>query len=231
MVALLAGIALTAYALDQGTKAWAVSSLETGVPQDFIGSFLKLRRTSNPGAAFSLATNATWVLTIVACLVILATLFIARKLRSKVWACALGLLIGGALGNLTDRFFREPGGGHGHVVDFLELPNWPIFNVADMSIVSAAVLICIVAFVGIGVDGSRISDDDDDDDDVDDSTAEDAAGDEASDPEATTDQNNDKGTPVTEPATKVVDDQPSTGSTASGATKAPSTSEPESTSS
>ena len=170
-IALLAGVALLGYGLDQLTKAWAVSSLEVGVPHDFIGSLLRLRRTSNPGAAFSIATNATWVLTAVACCVIVATIYIARKLRSRAWACALGLLIGGALGNLTDRFFREPGGGKGHVVDFLELPNWPIFNVADMCIVSAAVLICILAFIGIGVDGTRA--DDDEDADADDTAADD----------------------------------------------------------
>ncbi|KNX39254.1 hypothetical protein VV01_06625 [Luteipulveratus halotolerans] len=172
-MALLAGVALVGYGLDQVTKAWAVSALEVGVPQDFIGSLLRLRRTSNSGAAFSIATNATWVLTAVACCVIVATIYIARRLRSRAWACALGLLIGGALGNLTDRFFRAPGGGRGHVVDFLELPNWPIFNVADICIVSAAVLICILAFVGIGVDGTRVEDETDAD------AAEDAAEDTA----------------------------------------------------
>ena len=70
----------------------------------------------------------------------------ARKLRSLPWALAFGLIIGGAVGNLIDRFFREPGGGRGHVVDFLELPHWPIFNVADICITSAAVLVVLLSF-------------------------------------------------------------------------------------
>lgn len=153
---MLAVLAIAAYAADQLSKAWAVSSLRKGEQHQVIGELLQVRRTANPGAAFSIATNATWVLTIIASCVIIATIYLARRLRSRGWATALGLLIGGALGNLTDRFFREPGGGQGHVVDFLELPNWPIFNVADICIVSAAVLICLLAFRGIAVDGSRI---------------------------------------------------------------------------
>ncbi|MDF8264253.1 signal peptidase II [Luteipulveratus sp. YIM 133296] len=165
-ILLLVVVAASAYALDQLSKAWAVSSLDVGVPRELVGDLLQLRRTSNPGAAFSIATNATWILTVVACCVIACTIYVARRLRSRGWACALGLLIGGALGNLTDRFFRAPGGGKGHVVDFLELPNWPIFNVADMCIVSAAVLICVLAFVGIGVDGSRAADEEDEDEEL-----------------------------------------------------------------
>ncbi|AKU19042.1 hypothetical protein VV02_17325 [Luteipulveratus mongoliensis] len=179
-VVLLVAVAVIAYLLDQGSKAWVVSALDPGDPHEVVGSLLRLRRTSNPGAAFSIATNATWVLTVVACCVIAATVYVARKLRSRAWACALGLLIGGALGNLTDRFFRSPGGGKGHVVDFLELPHWPIFNVADMSIVSAAVLICILAFIGIGVDGTRVSPDEDVSDDPDSDAASDDAEDSSS---------------------------------------------------
>ncbi|WP_083915488.1 signal peptidase II [Demetria terragena] len=169
LVVVLALIALGSYALDQGTKAWVVANLEFGVAQDFPIPLIQLRRTSNPGAAFSLATNATWLLTIVAIVVIAATIWAARRLRSRGWAAALGLLIGGALGNLTDRFFREPGGGQGHVVDFLQFTrfpviDFPIFNVADTCIVSAASLICILAFVGINIDGTRITSDEDTED-------------------------------------------------------------------
>lgn len=165
LVLALALVAAVAYAADQLTKAWVVATLTMGEPHPLIGDLLRLRRTSNPGAAFSLATNATWVLTIIAIVVIIATIWAARRLRSRGWAAALGLLIGGALGNLTDRFFRAPGGGHGHVVDFLQLPNWPIFNMADISIVSAAALICVLAFRGINIDGTRISDTDKNDTD------------------------------------------------------------------
>lgn len=157
LIALLVGVAVVGYGLDQGTKAWASASLDPMRPKHVVGDLLKLHLTSNPGAAFSIATNATWVLTIVAIVVIVVTIFIARRLRSKPWACALGLLIGGALGNLTDRFVRDPGGGKGHVVDFLELPHWPIFNIADCCVVSAACLIALLAFLGIGIDGRRVS--------------------------------------------------------------------------
>jgi signal peptidase II len=170
LVVALALVAAVAYAADQVTKAWVVANLVMYEPHHLIGDVLQLRRTSNPGAAFSLATNATWMLTIIAIVVISATIWAARRLRSRGWAAALGLLIGGALGNLTDRFFREPGGGHGHVVDFLQFTrfpviDFPIFNVADMCIVTAASLICVLAFVGINIDGTRIGDDEDDEDD------------------------------------------------------------------
>lgn len=155
LIGLLVGVAALGYGLDQATKAWASSALDPARPKQLVGSLLQLHLTSNPGAAFSIATNATWVLTIIAIVVIVATIFIARRLRSKPWACALGLLIGGALGNLTDRFVRAPGGGKGHVVDFLELPHWPIFNVADCCVVGAACLIALLAFLGIGIDGRR----------------------------------------------------------------------------
>lgn len=155
MIALLIGVAVLGYGLDQGSKAWASAALDPMRPRHVVGNLLKLHLTHNPGAAFSIATNATWLLTIIAIVVIGATIFIACRLRSKPWACALGLLIGGALGNLTDRFVRTPGGGRGHVVDFLELPHWPIFNVADCCVVSAACLIALLAFLGIGIDGRR----------------------------------------------------------------------------
>ncbi len=163
-IALLIAVAVIGYGLDQLTKAWAAASLDPWHPRELIGTLLQLHLTRNPGAAFSIATNATWLLTLIAVAVIVATIVVARRLRSRAWACALGLLIGGALGNLTDRVFRAPGGGEGHVVDFLELPHWPIFNVADMCVVTAACLIALLALVGVGVDGTRVTRDDADDD-------------------------------------------------------------------
>lgn len=173
LVAALVVVAGAGYAADQLSKAWVVAHLEFGVPEDVPIPLIQFRRTSNPGAAFSLATNATWFLTIVAIVVIAATIWAARRLRSRGWAAALGLLIGGALGNLTDRFFREPGGGKGHVVDFLQFTrfpviDFPIFNVADICIVSAAGLICVLAFLGINIDGTRLGDDETDGDETDD---------------------------------------------------------------
>lgn len=172
LLAALAGVGIVGYALDQGTKAWASSVLVPGVRRPLIGALLQLNLTRNAGAAFSVATSATWVLTIIAIVVICVTIYAARRLGSRGWAVALGLLLAGALGNLTDRFFRAPGGGQGRVVDFLELPHWPIFNVADMCVVSAAVLIGLLAIRGIGIDGVRAttgsqSRDDGDDQDAD----------------------------------------------------------------
>lgn len=155
VIGLLVAVFAVGYALDQLTKAWAMASLDPLQPRELVGSLLKLHLTHNPGAAFSIGTNATWVLTLIACVVVVVTIFIARKLRSRIWAVAIGLLLAGALGNLTDRFVRPPHGGRGEVVDFLELPNWPIFNVADMCVCTAAVLIALLAIRGVGIDGRR----------------------------------------------------------------------------
>jgi signal peptidase II len=95
------------------------------------------------------------VLTVIACVVVVVVLRLLPKVHSTGWAAALGLLLGGALGNLTDRIFRSPAPFRGHVVDFLELPNWPVFNVADCCIVVAAVLIAVQSMRGVGMDGSR----------------------------------------------------------------------------
>ncbi|HET8601871.1 MAG TPA: signal peptidase II [Segeticoccus sp.] len=151
-------MAVVVYALDRATKAWAVGHLTPGQPQDLVGSVLRLNLINNPGAAFSMATSATWLLTLIAVGVVVAILYTVRRLHSWGWAWALGLLLGGACGNLTDRMIRPPGPGRGHVVDFLQLPHWPIFNVADSSIVCAAVLIVLLALRGIGVDGRRSAD-------------------------------------------------------------------------
>lgn len=156
-IGLLCGVLVVGYALDQLTKAWASANLDPNRPQELVGSLLQLHLTHNPGAAFSIGTNATWVLTTIACAVVIATIFMARKLRSRVWALAIGLLLAGALGNLTDRFFRAPGGGRGEVVDFLQLPHWPIFNVADCCVVTAGVLIALLALRGVGIDGTRVT--------------------------------------------------------------------------
>jgi signal peptidase II len=89
--------------------------------------------------------------------VVVFVVITARRLGSRGWALALGLLLAGSVGNLTDRMFRAPGPGRGQVVDFLELPHYPIFNIADSAIVSAAVLIAVMAFRGIGIDGTRMA--------------------------------------------------------------------------
>jgi signal peptidase II len=155
----LVAAAVPVYCADQLTKAWVSANLQPGQPRDLIGSVLQLNLTHNAGAAFSIGTGATWVLTAIACAVVVFVMVTARRLRSRGWALALGLLLGGSLGNLTDRMFRAPGPGRGHVVDFLQLPHYPIFNIADSAIVSAAVLIAVLAFRGIGIEGTRVSGD------------------------------------------------------------------------
>lgn len=150
--------AVVVYSADQLTKAWASANLQPGQPRQLVGSLLQLNLTHNSGAAFSIATGATWVLTLIASAVVVFIVFTARRLGSRGWAMALGLLLGGSLGNLTDRMLRSPGPGRGHVVDFLQLPNFPIFNIGDSAIVSAAVLIALLALRGINVDGTRAAD-------------------------------------------------------------------------
>ena len=155
LAALVVAVAAVVLALDQLTKTWAVARLSDGDTVDLVGELLQLRLTRNSGAAFSFATGSTWVFTIIATVVAVVILRISRRLGSLPWAITLGMLLGGALGNLMDRLFRAPGFARGHVVDFLELPNWPVFNLADSFIVSAAVLIGLLGLRGIGVDGTR----------------------------------------------------------------------------
>lgn len=141
------------YAADRLTKAWALATLTPGVRQDLIGQILQLHLIFNPGAAFSFGTSATWVFTIIQASVAVIILVVAPRLASRAWAVGAGLALGGALGNLTDRLTREPGFGVGHVVDFLELPHWPIFNIADSAIVAAAVLVAGATMAGVGAFG------------------------------------------------------------------------------
>ena len=153
---LFAGVALVAYALDLGSKQWALSALADGdVP--VLGDWLTLHLTFNPGAAFSTGTDFTIVFTVLAMVAVCVVLWFGRRVRSTGWALALGFLLGGVSGNLTDRLVRDPEPLHGHVVDFLMLPNWPVFNVADMCINVAAGLIILQTFRGIRLDGSRES--------------------------------------------------------------------------
>jgi signal peptidase II len=150
---LLGVVALLAYLSDQVSKFIALDVLSDGSSRPFIGDVIRLQLIGNPGAALSLGAGNTWVMTVIAGGVLLAIIFVAKDLGSRAWALALGRLLGSALGNLTDRFVRPPGGGEGHVVDFLDYNGWFIGNVADIWIVGAAGLIIILALRGIGVDG------------------------------------------------------------------------------
>lgn len=141
------------YVLDQVTKVLAVRYLTDRDPVPVVDGILQLRLLYNPGAAFSMATGLTWLLTIIAVVVVVVVVRMSRRLGSAGWAVAFGLLLGGATGNLTDRLVRQPGFARGHVVDFFELPNFPVFNVADSAITCAAVLIVLLGLRGIPIEG------------------------------------------------------------------------------
>jgi len=153
-------VAVLWYAGDQLTKHVAVQHLADGQARHLIGSLLKLRLLHNSGAAFSLGTGSTVVLSCLAIAATFVVLWFARRRGDPLWAVAFGLLLAGIDGNLTDRFLRDPGAGRGRVVDFLELPHWPVFNVADIGINVGAVLLLIQILRGITIDGRRTHDDD-----------------------------------------------------------------------
>jgi signal peptidase II len=168
---LVAVVAVAGLTADLVTKIVAVNQLEPLASVRLLGGLVTLRLIRNPGAAFSQGQRFTYVFAI-AGIIVLA--FVIIKLVPRIghpaWAVAIGLLCAGVAGNLTDRLFRPPGVLRGHVIDFLELPHWPIFNVADMCITAAAILIMFLSIVrGISITGQRhgpsgqpdIGDDDD----------------------------------------------------------------------
>jgi signal peptidase II len=148
-------VACAAFALDQATKVWAVANLAPGESKPLLGDLLQLTLTRNPGAAFSTATGATQVLSVVAIVAFVTVIVLSRRIASPLWAVGMGSLLAGISGNLTDRLLRAPGPFRGHVIDFLQLPHWPIFNVADICINIAAGVIILQAIRGIGLDGER----------------------------------------------------------------------------
>ena len=137
LVQRLFSLACLVWAIDFLTKNWALENL-TSSSRPVIGSFLQLTLLKNPGAAFSMATGFTIVFTTISIAVVLFIARYAARITSPEWAYVAGFVLGGVLGNLSDRIFREPGFLYGHVIDWIELPNWPIFNVADISICTAA---------------------------------------------------------------------------------------------
>ena len=147
--------AVSVWVLDQATKVAAVAWLDDGTSVTLVPHVFWLTLTRNAGAAFSTGTGFTLALTLVALVVVATVLRLATKLRDRGWALGLGLLLGGALGNLTDRILREPAPLRGHVVDFLHLTHWPVFNVADIALTFAAVTIILRTWRGVSLDGSR----------------------------------------------------------------------------
>lgn len=153
----LASVAIAAYALDQFSKFLVESNLTLGEQVRVLGDVLVLHFVKNPGAAFSLASGSTWIFSILAAVVTVVIIVFARKIRSIGWGIVFGLLLGGVLGNLTDRLFREPSFGLGHVVDFISTP-WmlpAIYNVADICIVTSMGLFILLTLRGINMDGTR----------------------------------------------------------------------------
>ncbi|ERK71739.1 signal peptidase II [Leifsonia aquatica ATCC 14665] len=179
---ILAVVALCVYLVDQIAKVLVVANLYEGQRVEVLGQLLQFNFVKNAGAAFSIGSGSTWIFSIVGVGVLGFVIWYAPRIKSTAWAILFGLLLGGLLGNLTDRLFREPGFGVGHVVDFLQIPILPaIFNLADVAIVSSMALFLILTIRGIGLDGRRTTEDDADE--LDDASEVDSA-DVASEPPA-----------------------------------------------
>ncbi|KQQ18444.1 hypothetical protein ASF48_18795 [Rathayibacter sp. Leaf299] len=157
MLVTLGLVALAVFAIDQIAKHLVTTTLTLGEDVHVLGDVLILHYVKNPGAAFSLASGSTWIFSIIAACVVVAVIWFARRIRSAAWALFFGLLLGGTLGNLFDRLFREPSFGLGHVVDFLYTP-WllpAIYNIADIAICSAMAIFVILSLRGVNLDGTR----------------------------------------------------------------------------
>jgi signal peptidase II len=131
--------AWTIWLFDFATKQWAISVFDSQ-PQKILGDLLSLTLVRNSGAAFSFATGFSIIFALLALAVVLAVIYYAKRITSSGWQITAGLLLGGVVGNLTDRIFREPGWLSGHVIDWIQIPNWPVFNLADCAIVVAAAI-------------------------------------------------------------------------------------------
>lgn len=153
-IAVLFTVAVLAYGLDLVSKLLVVAKLEHHAPIEIVGDWLKLEAIRNAGAAFGFGEAFTVIFTVIAAAVIVVIARLARKLYSLPWAIALGLLLGGALGNLTDRIFRSPGVFEGAVVDFIAPKHFAVFNLADSAIVCGGILIVLLSFRGLDPDGT-----------------------------------------------------------------------------
>ena len=142
--------------MDQATKVWALNNLQIGTSQPVIGELLSWRLAFNDAAAFSLGLGATWILTIISLVASLSLLILSPRAKSSVWVVIAGLVMGGAIGNLIDRLFREPAFFNGHVVDFIQIPfNFPIFNLADTFLVVGVSLAILRTLLGDPLGGVR----------------------------------------------------------------------------
>jgi signal peptidase II len=156
VLVVLALVASGVYALDQTAKYFIVKNLTEGEQVNVLGTFLQFHFVKNSGAAFSLGTGMTWLFSIVAAAVAIFIVLYARRIRSFAWAILFGLLLGGTLGNLSDRLLRPPHFGEGHVVDFIQVIDFPaIFNIADSAIVISMGLFILLTIIGVHLDGHR----------------------------------------------------------------------------
>ena len=137
-------VALVALISDQFTNFWALSSLSEGQSRPLIGDFLSLQLVRNSGAAFSMGAGSTWIFTIISVVVLGVIIWVLPKITSTSVAAVVGLLAGGAAGNLVDRLVQPPSFGRGHVVDFINYNDYFVGNVADIWIVVAAVSMVII---------------------------------------------------------------------------------------
>ena len=146
---LILAIASPIIFFDRVTKVWAEGNLEFGRPEEVIGSLLQFNLVYNPGAAFSILTDATWVFTVFATCFTIFVISFAHRIETLPWKIAAGMGLGGAVGNLIDRMINPPAVGQGHVIDFIMIPYWPIFNIADSSMTLAVVLIMLASLRGV----------------------------------------------------------------------------------
>ncbi|MFG2904560.1 signal peptidase II [Kitasatospora sp. NPDC048286] len=153
-VGVLLVVAVLAFLIDLGSKLLVVARLENHAAIKVIGDVVTFQVIRNSGAAFGMGQALTVVFTMIASAVIVVIWRIARRLYSLPWAIALGLLLGGALGNLTDRLFRAPGVFRGHVVDFISVQHFAVFNLADSAIVCGGILVVLLSFRGSNPDGT-----------------------------------------------------------------------------
>lgn len=153
---ILALVAVVIYGLDQVAKYLITHHMTVDQVVSVLGNIVQFHLVKNPGAAFSLGSGTTWIFAIIATAVAVFIIAFAHRIYSVGWAVLFGLLLGGNLGNLTDRLFREPGFGVGHVVDFVQVIGFPaIFNVADSAIVASMGLFIILTIRGVRLDGKR----------------------------------------------------------------------------
>lgn len=153
---LLASAALVV-AADQLSKNLAEANLSRFESINVIGELVRFRLAYNDGAAFSIGFGQTWVLTIISTIAVLALLWYGPRAKTKLWVFIAGLVLGGATGNLIDRLFKDPGFANGHVVDFIQIPlNFPIFNIADIALVTGVSLVVLRTLLGDEIGGGRV---------------------------------------------------------------------------